>query len=273
MILVTGCNGFIGGNLVDALGKSTEQITGIDEEYLQEDDWETCLQATLDRVNARAIFHVGACSDTLEKNVEYMMVRNYEATKVIADWCLKNDRKLIYSSSAANFGTNGRYPSNLYGWSKYVAEGYVTKCGGIALRYFNVFGPKECNKGEMASFLYQAYFMRKKKQVVRIFPGQPRRDFIYVKDVISANLHALEHYNEIDAKWYEVSTGIATDFEKVLDTASISYEYFGEEVIPHGYQFYTCGNPKNWMPNWEPQYTLEKAIEEYLEFLDEKVVN
>ena len=58
MILVTGCNGFIGGNLVDALGKSTEQITGIDEEYLQEDDWETCLQATLDRVNARAIFHV-----------------------------------------------------------------------------------------------------------------------------------------------------------------------------------------------------------------------
>ena len=54
---------------------------------------------------------------------------------------------MIYSSSAANYGTNGEFPSNLYGWSKYVGEGYVVANGGIGLRYFNVYGPGEENKG------------------------------------------------------------------------------------------------------------------------------
>ena len=71
---------------------------------------------------------------------------------------------IIYSSSAANYGINNRYPSNLYGWSKYAAECYVVANGGIALRYFNVYGPGEEFKGNMASVAYQAYKTNKQNK-------------------------------------------------------------------------------------------------------------
>ena len=62
---------------------------------------------------------------------------------------------IIYSSSAANYGSDGKLPSNLYAWSKYTAECYVNSNGGISLRYFNVYGPKEQHKGKMSSVIYQ----------------------------------------------------------------------------------------------------------------------
>ena len=121
-------------------------------------------------MNYDAVFHVGACSDTLETNVDYMMTRNYESTKIIMDWCVKNNKPMIYSSSAANYGTNNLYPSNLYGWSKYVGEGYVISNGGIALRYFNVYGPGEEDKGKMASVAYQMFIKNTKGEKITLFP-------------------------------------------------------------------------------------------------------
>jgi len=261
--VVTGSAGFVGKRLVASLMKQGIEVSGIDDDYFKSQHWKQDLITSLEAANPQVVFHVGACSDTLEQDVQFMMTRNYESTKVITDWCIKNDRKIIYSSSAANYGENGLFPSNLYGWSKYVAEDYVIKSGGVALRYFNVYGPGEQNKGKMASFLHQAFLMNKARQEIRLFPGKPLRDFIYIEDVISANIHASLNYGNITGNYYEVSTGHANSFEEKLEIFGLNYSYLDESFIPKGYQFYTCGKPEKWMPGWKPQFSLEDGVLDY----------
>lgn len=263
-VLVTGSKGFIGSNLVKELSKQNYLVEELDEEYFQFENWEEVLLEILELKKPEAVFHVGACSNTLESRVNYMMTRNYESTKIITKWCSTNQVPLIYSSSAANYGTNNKYPSNLYGWSKYVAEDYVILSGGIALRYFNVYGPGEENKKEMASVAYQMIKKNQRGENVKLFPMKPKRDFVYVKDIISANIYAFEKFETCKGKYYEVGNGIAETFESVLDNLGIPYEYHSEDKIPVGYQFYTCSDSKKWLPGWNSEWNLEKGLRDYL---------
>jgi ADP-L-glycero-D-manno-heptose 6-epimerase len=266
-VIVTGTRGFIGVSLMNELDKLGYFTYGFDDSYLSENNWTEKLLQILETLNYDAVFHVGACSDTLEQNVEYMMTRNYESTKIIMDWCIKNNKPMIYSSSAANYGVNNLYPANLYGWSKYVAEGYVISNGGIALRYFNVYGPGEENKGKMASVAYQMFQKNKKDEKIFLFPKKPQRDFVYVKDVISANIHALLNYDKLRGSYYEVGSGEARTFEDVLNNMEITFGYTSEDLIPNGYQFYTCSDKLKWMNGWESQWNLEKGILDYKKYL------
>lgn len=267
-IIVTGSSGFIGSNVLNYLHSKGHELIPVDAEIFETRDLRSSFHNFLEYVDAEIIFHIGACSDTLEKNVQEVMLRNYEVTKWVTDWCSRRERALIFSSSAANYGTSGQFPSNLYGWSKYVAEDYVVKSGGIALRYFNVYGPGESKKGKMASFLFQAFESQKLEVPVRLFPGKPMRDFIYVKDIVLANIFAMDNYEHFKGRWYEVSTGVASTFEHLLEVAKIKYDYADSKSIPIGYQVYTRGDPKKWMPGWNPSYSLEEAITEYIGILD-----
>jgi ADP-L-glycero-D-manno-heptose 6-epimerase len=267
-VIVTGNEGFIGGQLFKTLEQLGYETHGIDEKYFQQDNWIDFLLKKINDITPDVIFHVGACSDTLEKDVDYMMTRNYESTKIIMDWCKEHKVPMIYSSSAANYGINGKYPSNLYGWSKYVAEGYVISNGGIALRYFNVYGFGEENKGKMASIAYQSYLKNKKNDKVYLFPKKPKRDFVYILDIISANLYAFENYNTLKGCYYEVGCGESKPFEDVLNLMNIKYEYLSEDLIPNGYQFYTCSNSEKYMKGWKPKWNIEKAIPHYKKILD-----
>ena len=244
-VLITGTNGFIGGQLKKYFDNPLE----LNEDSLVTHVW-------LDEHQPDAVFHVGACSDTLETDVNYIMTVNFESTKIITDWCKLNNKPLIYSSSAACYGTNGHCPSNLYGWSKYTAEQYVISNGGVALRYFNVYGPGEEHKGRMASMAYQMF----KAGEAKLFPGEPQRDFIYVDDVAMANLHALAHHHTFSGKKYDVGLGEANTFEYIANVLDIPYTYHGASAIPEGYQFYTCSNPRHWMPGWAPQHSLKTAL-------------
>lgn len=268
-ILITGTNGFIGKNLLNEL-KDQNEILEINEDIFDLKEWYTEIYLKLNIFNPDVVFHVGACSNTLEIDVNYMMVRNFEFTRRVAEWCQLKNKKFIYSSSAANFGTNEEYPSNLYGWSKYAAEQYVSKCGGVSLRYFNVYGPLEDHKGNMASVAYQVLEKQKNKQEVKLFPNKPQRDFVYVKDVVNANLYAMENYEQNIGKWYEVGSGSARTFEDVLNILNINYTYHNAEDIPLGYQFYTKSNSTNWMPGWNPRYNLEEGLKDYLKILQKE---
>ena len=266
-VLVTGSNGFVGRRLVTALKRIGYTVETLNEDYFSEKDWQNVLTASLEHLNPEGVFHVGACSDTLELDVQFMMTRNFESTKIISDWCSRNDRALVYSSSAANYGTNGSFPSNLYGWSKYVAEQYVIKNQGIALRYFNVFGPGEEDKGKMSSFIYQAFIKDLNGSPVLLFPKEPKRDFVYIEDVISANIHAFTNYKNIRKDFYEVSTGVASTFEEMLQSFGIQFAYSDESSIPEGYQFHTCGDKNKWMIGWHPEYSLIQGLQRYQEYL------
>ena len=266
-ILITGSKGFIGKNLVDELN-SKYKIFKFDEEDLQ-GDWKQKLDQIFEQ-GLDSVFHIGACSDTLEQRVNYMMLLNYEVTKYITDLCSKYNTKLIYSSSAANYGTNNEYPSNLYGWSKYAGEGYVTSNNGIALRYFNVYGPGEEHKGRMSSVAYQMYIKHNIGDSIKLFPKKPLRDFIYVRDVISANLFAMESYDCHRGNWYEVGSGKPRGFEDKMNIMKIPFKYHSEDIIPTGYQFYTCSNKDKWMKGWNPEYSLEKGLLDYSKYLKNK---
>ena len=266
-VLITGTNGFIGSQLKNELENLGHKVYELNEDYFDLDSWYSELYVSIRRIDYDVIFHVGACSDTLEQNVNYMMIRNYESTKILTDYSKEKNIPIIYSSSAANYGTNNYYPSNLYGWSKYAGEGYVISNGGIALRYFNVYGPGEQNKGRMASVAYLMYIKNKNSEDIFLFPKKPLRDFVYIKDIISANIFAWKGYNELNSKYYEVGSGDAKSFEDVLNLLSIEFKYTEEDMIPKGYQFFTCSDNKKWMPGWEPKWPLEKGIADYKNYL------
>jgi ADP-L-glycero-D-manno-heptose 6-epimerase len=265
-IVITGTDGFIGKNLYNKI-KDEYCIMQLNENTFDKERWWEILHYFLKQFQPDAIFHVGACSNTLETDVNYMMTRNYEYTKIVSDYCVKNNVKLIYSSSAANYGINNTFPSNLYGWSKYIAENYVVKNGGIALRYFNVYGPGESHKENMASVAYQMKQNDNKGNIVKLFPNNPKRDFVYIDDVIDANLYALNFYDELKAKWYEVGSGEARSFEDVLRLMNIPFEYTEEKDIPKGYQMFTKSKKDKWMKGWEPKFNLENGIEIYKNYL------
>jgi len=262
-IIITGTKGFIGSNLKNEL-KDKFEIIEINENIFKNTSWKDEISKYF-WLDIKGVFHVGACSDTLETNVNYMMLVNYEFTKHLMDLCKSKKVPIIYSSSAANYGINNEYPSNLYGWSKYVAEDYVIKNGGIGLRYFNVYGPGEQNKGKMASVAFQMNEKHNNNEEIKLFPKKPKRDFVYVKDVISANIHAFENYKILSGKYYEVGSGTARPFEDVMKTMNIPFEYHEETLIPKGYQFYTCSDKIKWMKGWESKWTLEDGLKDYFE--------
>jgi ADP-L-glycero-D-manno-heptose 6-epimerase len=270
-ILITGTDGFIGKNLYNEL-KEYNDIVTLNEDIFNNDNWISKIQDVLNTHLPDVIYHIGACSDTLETDVNYMMTRNYEATRILADWTEKNNKQIVYSSSAANYGVNKQYPSNLYGWSKYAAEQYVLLKGGIALRYFNVYGPYEEHKNEMASIAYQAWYYKQanKKDPFKIFPRKPTRDFIYVKDIVSANIYASKNYNALKENYYEVGSGESRLFESILELMNIDYSYKSLISIPDGYQFYTCSDKNKWLPGWNAFYNLEKGIQDYIIYLTNK---
>ena len=79
----------------------------------------------------------------------------------------------------------------------------------MSLRYFNVYGPGEEHKGKMSSVAYQAFG----KSEFKLFPTKPTRDFVYVNDVVSANLEAVGAMGGV----YDVGTGTSRSFEDVLN--------------------------------------------------------
>lgn len=266
VILVTGYKGFIGKNL---LHEPNHSFLKIDDEYFSEKNPQKFIEEFLDLNKPDVIFHVGACSDTLNTDVNFMMERNYLSTKWFMDWCVRNNKKMIYSSSAAVYGENGIYPSNLYGWTKLLGEEYVIRNNGLALRYFNVYGPGEEHKNNMTSMVYKIM----KSKEVKLFPKKPQRDFVYITDVIRANYYALEYYHALRGKSYEVGTGQSFYFETICEELGIPFSYLDERDIPSGYQLNTKSLYENHMGGWQPNINLYDGIKLYKDYYKDKKVS
>ena len=119
----------------------------------------------------------------------------------------------------------------------------------------------------MASVAYQMYKRSQNGAEIKLFPKGPLRDFVYVKDIISANIFAMENDSDVCGSWYEVGSGDARGFEDKMKIMKLSYSYHPEDIIPKGYQFYTCSSKDKWMEGWKPQYTLETGLKDYVEYL------
>ena len=257
-VLITGSKGFIGKAFANATKDLFNQVL-IDAEIL-ENNWQQKLSDIFRKDMFYAVFHFGACSDTLNNDLDEMMTKNVLFTQYLCNLCNFFDVPIIYSSSASVYGGKTDKLS-LYAYSKLISEQYVTKCGGIGLRYFNVYGHDERHKGRMASVALQSFLKHRNGEKVLLFPKTPVRDFVYIRDVISANLYAFNNYNKLKGDWYDVGSGYARPFEHVLDILKIPYNYTKESKIPPNYQFYTKANKR--LGDWQPQWLLEQGLSEY----------
>ncbi len=256
-VVLTGSNGFIGKNLLHKFKDlnwyvweiNVDESTNIAPEY-----------GTIENMikQCDGIFHVGAITDTTLNDYNKMLYYNYTLSKIIFDLAKKYDKKVVYSSSAATYGLGNNIPTNIYGWSKKLAEEYGLKACEkfVALRYFNVYGPGEEHKGKMASVAYQAY----QKGSFTLFPNKPLRDFIYIKDVVNANLAAFK----LDRGVFDVGYGEPMLFEDLVSGMGIKYDYTTEDKIPSWYQYYTCADKNMRIPGWEPYYPVSDGTFDYI---------
>jgi len=254
--IITGHKGFIGKNLMAKLQEMGWELFPIEKDT----DYKSCDIERFVKM-CDVIFHVGAISDTTLQDANEMLYWNYTTSKILFDFARKYDKKVVYSSSAANYGDGDGIPNNIYGWSKLLAEQYGLKACEkfVALRYFNVYGPGEEHKGKMASVAYQAW----KAGEFKLFPGKISRDFIYIDDVVHANIHAAT----LERGVFDVGTGNAETFQNLVSGMDISFEYHTEDKIPSWYQYHTQADKNKFMPGWKPLYKVDLGTKKYRNYL------
>lgn len=295
--LVTGGAGFIGSNLALELERRGVQVVVLDDfsvghfENLKEFSGDvvagdiTRPEQWAGRIGAvDAIFHQAANTDTTVSDQRRMMEVNVEGFRNILSFALETGvSRVVYASSAGVYGVgkcpmsenNEKLPMNVYGFSKKVMESAASSFMGeeqairiVGLRYFNVYGPREAFKDKASSMIVQLYNQMKSGKRPRIFKsGQQFRDFIYVKDVVAANLKAV---GAAHSGVYNVCTGKTTDFNRIIEIlngilgTSLEPDYFDN---PYSfYQDETQGDPAKASKEigFEAEYSIEDGIKDYL---------
>lgn len=267
MIVVTGASGFIGSNIVRALNrKNIKDIIVVDSmengkkffnlkdldflDYIDKENFLKIIKKNKFIRHINTIFHQGACSNTKEWNGNYLMKNNFTYSKRILNACFRNKINFIYASSASVYGLSSEFaekrinenPLNMYAFSKFQFDQYVRSFSPknsqiVGLRYFNVYGPFEQNKGDMASVIFQFYNQIIKNNKIKIFTnpkngqhGEQKRDFIHVDDVVSVNMWCFE--NPEISGIFNVGTGLSATFNQVAREI-IEFMGYGEiEYIP-----------------------------------------
>lgn len=285
-ILITGAAGMIGSGVVRHLNDLGYRNLLLVDDLKASDKWKNLVgKQFLDLISRYKIFehlvgreseidaviHLGACSDTLETNGDYLMENNYRFSIRLAEWALLFNKRFIYASSAATYGSGAQgflddeksleelRPMNMYAFSKQLVDLWMKREGVLnsvtGLKYFNVFGPNEYHKGHMASMVFKMARLVNEEGTIRLYKsndlnrfadGEQMRDFIYLKDAVKMtcdflNKPAYGIYNIGQGKatsWNELAAAL---FAALGKKEKITYVDMPVE-LSRQYQNYTCAD-------------------------------
>lgn len=316
LIVVTGAAGMIGSGIVRHLNDLGHTNLLLVDDLGSSDKWKNLLgkrfshlisiQELFPYLEGRgkeiaAFIHLGACSDTLEKNGDYLMENNYRFSVRLAEYALNHGIRFIYASSAATYGDGSRgfsddhsllsqlAPLNLYGFSKHLFDLWADEQGVLSqvvgLKYFNVFGPNEEHKGRMASMVFKMYPLVQKEGVLRLFKssdpkqfadGDQCRDFIYVKDAARITCDFLRNSS---GGIFNVGSGVPSTWNELArqvfraSNVPVKIEYISmPEDLARQYQNYTCADVQKLMncflkaePKAFCRFSLGEAVTDYVQ--------
>ena len=300
MIILTGGAGFIGSCFLKKLNDNGISDIVIVDHLGSADKWKNLIgkkflryyhkNEFIDIINHSnegnqgidAIIHLGACSSTTEQDADYIMNNNLNYSIELASFAADNDVRFIYASSAATYGNGSQgysdekydnlEPLNAYGLSKSVFDNWVIQNQldevFAGLKFFNVFGPNEYHKGDMASMVFKSYNQIKSTGKVNLFrsnnslykDGEQLRDFVYVKDCNEilfkifddAKIHGIYNLGTGKARtWNDLTKAVFNslhiesniEYIDMPESLTNQYQNFTEaemsklQAVIHGYKF------------------------------------
>lgn len=260
--LVTGGAGFIGSHLVRGLLDAGHEVTVLDDlssgslKNLAEIESSIRLiqgsildPAALDEAaaGARCIFHHAAIASVPQSVRDPIGTHrvNAEGTLRVIEHSRHIGSRIILASSSAVYGdgpelpkreTSPLDPASPYAVQKLNSEQYLQMehrlhgVEGFALRYFNVFGPRQNPDSEYAAVIPKFIVRALKGETLTIFgDGKQTRDFIFVGDVVRANLIAMEA-SEADGTPMNIGSGTVTDLNELAQLIFAALGNQGEVV-------------------------------------------
>lgn len=290
-ILITGGAGFIGSHLVERLLNEDHKVVVVDNLstgalgnikglpiIFEQIDITKDLVPLFDFYKFDCVYHQAA---QINLRTSFEMPAFDAHTNVfgslnVIENCIKNNvKKFIFASSGGAIYSNSKLPytedstaepASPYGLSKFTIEKYLNilsdKLNYTCLRYSNVYGPKQNSRSEAG--VISIFFQKaKENQDMTIFgDGKQTRDFVYVDDVVEANILALQ--KDIRGS-FNVSTGIQTNVNTLADnilrlTNSTSSVQHHDPIA--GELLHSClsyDKLKN-ATGWYPKYSVEQGL-------------
>ena len=244
-ITVTGGAGFIGSHLVDRLIEDGHTVQVIDNlytgnkefvhskaQFVELDIRDPKLYSVLEEFRPDYIFHEAAQTEVSTSMSDPMLDCDINLMGLInlLNAAVKLDiKKFLMPSSAAVYGNLDTLPlnenmignpSSFYGLTKLTTEHYLRiyhEAFGlpyVCYRYSNVFGPRQGNGGEGGVISIFAKAIVQDSPIIIYGDGKQTRDFIYVDDVVEANILGMQHQV---IGIYNVSTGISSSVNLLVD--------------------------------------------------------
>ena len=304
-ILVTGGAGFIGSHIVDAYVEaghkvivldnlSTGQIENINKNahFVQMDIRDKKIESVFKEHQIEAVSHQAAQMD-VRLSVEdpiFDADNNVIGMLNILQNCVKHKvEKIIFSSSGgAIYGEQDYFPADEshplqpcspYGITKLVGEKYLFFYSlnyGLkytALRYANVYGPRQNPHGEAGVVAIFATKLLQGEQPIINGDGKQTRDFVFIKDVVKANVLALENKND---QIINVGTSIESTVNDIYaelnsSTGANKPEEHGPGKEGEQFRSVIAYDKAKKVMNWSPSFTLKEGISETVDFFKSRV--
>lgn len=318
MIIVTGGAGFIGSAFIWKLNQAgIDDVLVVDHlgtgpkwknlskrkisNSIHKDDLANWLVKNAKSSSIEAIFHLGACSSTTERDVDYLMRNNVHYSMDLFAFAAREGIPFIYASSAATYGAGesgysddpltqaNLRPINPYGYSKHLFDSWAMRQPEkppvwVGLKYFNVFGPQEYHKSSQASVVFHAFPQIRDHGVLKLFKsyrsdfkdGEQKRDFVYVKDIVDVMFHIYQRKEAVASGIYNLGSGrartwtdLGTAVFSALNKGAPKFDFIEmPEALRGQYQYFTeapLANLRRAVGYDKEFMTLESAVSDYVQ--------